>query len=99
MDSPDSHELRRLIFDTAHQYFASTPFQRHAFVHEVQRTGRALGWWLDEPGDHLRGHNRGAKASVAMIERAFSDLVRRGVLAQVKPDYWSFTASTLHDAK
>jgi hypothetical protein len=94
VDSPDTHELRRLLFETAYQYFANNPFRRDALIAAVQRRGRSLGWWLTEPPDPLPSKNRGVKASAAMIEKAFADLAQRGLLIQVKRGCWSFTVST-----
>jgi hypothetical protein len=84
LDSPDSHELRRLLFDTAHQHFARESFRRDALIRLVQRQGRSLGWWLTEPDHSLSGKKRGAKGSAAMITEALADLVQRGAVVQVE---------------
>jgi hypothetical protein len=97
VDSPDSHELRGLLFDTAHQYFGGNPFRRDALISLVQRRGRSLGWWLTEPDHSLPGKKRGAKGSAATIEEAFSHLVQRGVVIQVKEDCWSLRVSKLEN--
>jgi hypothetical protein len=93
VDSPDSNELRRLLFDTAHRHFANKPFRRDALTSLVQRSGRSLGWWLTEP-DHP-GKKRGASGSAAGIEEAFADLVRRGVAIEVEEGRWRLVVSKL----
>ena len=98
VDSPHSHELRRLLFDTAQQHFGNTPCRRDALISLVQRSGRSLGWWLTEQDDPLLGEPR-ANGSVAMIEKAFADLVRRGLAVQVEEDRWRLIVPNLEDAK
>jgi hypothetical protein len=99
VDSPDSHELRGLLFDTAHQYFGGNPFRRDALISLVQRRGRSLGWWLTEPDHSLSGKKRRAKGSAAMITEAFADLVQRGAVVQVEEGCGKLIVSKPEDAK
>jgi hypothetical protein len=99
VDSPDTHELRRLLFHAARQYFAGTPFRRDALIAATLKTGRAFGWWLTEL-DHSRPHKKGGgKGSAAMVEEAFGDLAHRRVLIQVTEGYWKFAVARLEDVK
>ncbi len=98
VDSPDSHELRRLLFDTAQQSFGNNPLRRDALISLVRRNGRSLGWWLTEPDEPLPGEPR-ANGSVALIEEAFADLVQRGLAVQVEEDGWRLIVANLEDAK
>jgi hypothetical protein len=99
VDSPDSHELRRLLIEAGRRSFASTPFRRDALISATLRTGRALGWWLTEPDHSFPGGKDSAKGSAAVVEQAFSDLAERGVLIEAKGGYWSFAAATLEEGR